>query len=216
MNILLADDEPAMLKIVATYFLQEDFAIFTAADGEEALAIFEQRHIDLAILDWMMPKLDGLALCREIKAFSPKTKVIMLTAKSQEDDEIMGLASGADDYLKKPYSPRVLLLRAKKLLNYQDSGLFGGMKIDRLAKKVYQGDRNLGLTKIEFELLDTLVRNEGLILSRGQLLDLVWGVDYEGDERTVDTHIRRLRAKIGERQIKTHRGLGYSLEVGQD
>ncbi|MRZ80211.1 response regulator [Paeniclostridium sordellii] len=211
MNILVADDELSMLKIIEAYLKKENFNVLTASDGEEALEKFYENKIDLAILDWMMPNIDGIEVCKQIKEKSD-TKVMMLTAKGQVDDEIDALNIGADDYIKKPFNPRLLIIRVKKLIGYNDIFKLKNLKVDLKQQKAFKEDKDLGLTKTEFELLKTLVNNKGSILPREKLLDLVWGMDYYGDLRTVDTHIRRLRSKIGEEYITTHRGLGYCLE----
>lgn len=211
MNILIADDEVSMIKILCAYFKKEGFNVFTAKNGEEALNVFYENKIDLAILDWMMPVIDGIEACKEIKENS-NTKVLMLTAKSQSEDEIEALNIGADEYVKKPFDPRVLIIRAKKLVNYKDTINIKDLKIDFESNKVFKGNDELLLTKKELELMRCLVNNKGIVLSRERLLDLVWGLDYDGDFRTVDTHIRRLRTKVGEDIIRTYRGLGYSLE----
>ncbi|CEO21866.1 response regulator transcription factor [Paraclostridium sordellii] len=211
MNILVADDELSMLKIIEAYLKKENFNVLTASDGEEALEKFYENKIDLAILDWMMPNIDGIEVCKQIKEKSD-TKVMMLTAKGQVDYEIDALNIGADDYIKKPFDPRLLIIRVKKLIGYNDIFKLKNLKVDLRQQKAFKDDKDLGLTKTEFELLKTLVNNKGSILPREKLLDLVWGMDYYGDLRTVDTHIRRLRSKIGEEYITTHRGLGYCLE----
>ena len=215
MNILIADDEISMLKILCAYFKKENFNVLTAKNGEEALDIFYENKIDLAILDWMMPVIDGIEVCKEIKENS-NTKVLMLTAKSQSEDEIEALNIGADEYIKKPFDPRVLIIRAKKLVNYKNTINIKDLKIDFSSNKVFKSSNELPLTKKELELMHCLINNKGIVLSREKLLDLVWGLDYDGDFRTVDTHVRRLRAKIGEDIIKTYRGLGYSLEDFND
>ncbi|WP_195947620.1 response regulator transcription factor [Paraclostridium bifermentans] len=215
MNILVADDELSMLKIIEAYLRKEGFNVFTASNGEEALDVFYKNKIDLAILDWMMPKIDGIEVCKEIKE-SSNIKVMMLTAKSQSDDEVDALNFGADDYVRKPFDPRILIIRSKKLMGYSDIVTIKNLKIDFKFTKAFKDNEDIGLTKTEFELLKCFINNKGVILSREKLLDLVWGMDYFGDFRTVDTHIRRLRTKIGENFIVTHRGLGYSLEENND
>ncbi|MGE6613651.1 response regulator transcription factor [Peribacillus sp. NPDC076916] len=210
MKVLIADDEKDMLKILKAYFEREGFHVFLAEDGEEALTIFYSNKINLAILDWMMPKANGLQVCKEIKSNSD-TKVLMLTAKSENEDELAALKIGADDYVRKPFHPGILLARAKKLLRKEKIVQLKDIKIDLEAKKIYKKEKNLNATKTEFELLRCFLNHKGSILTRKKLLDIVWGFDYFGEERTVDTHIRRLRDKIGEGVIKTHRGLGYSL-----
>ncbi len=209
-NILIADDEMDLLKILKVYFEKEGYTVFLAEDGEQALDIFYREKIDLAVLDWMMPHVSGMSVCKEIKQ-NGDTKVLMLTAKSEVEDELYALNIGADDYVKKPFHPGILLTRAKKLLKDDQCILFEDLKIDLQAKKVFKNDIDLYLTKKEMDLISCFIRNQGKILSRENLLITVWGIDYEGDDRTVDTHIRRLREKIGEELIQTHRGLGYSF-----
>lgn len=213
MKILIADDDPAIRKIIRLYFEKEQFQVTEAADGESALTLLFDRLFDLAILDWMMPKINGLQICREIHQQTLPVKTILLTAKSTVADELKGLTSGADDYLRKPFDPSILILRAKKLLKIQDLLIHQDISLNPLTKVVMKKGQELQLSKIEFELLWFLLKNKGMILSRDQLLLGVWGYDYEGDPRTVDTHINRLRAKIGEQLIFTHRGVGYCMEV---
>ncbi|EAZ85552.1 response regulator transcription factor [Lysinibacillus sp. FSL M8-0216] len=209
MNILIADDEVDMLKILQNYFQREGFTVFTATNGEEALTVFYQERIDLAILDWMMPKVDGMMVCREMKR-TQKIKVLMLTARDTGEDEFKALADGADDYVNKPFYPKVLIMRAKKLLQIEAIQQLHDVSFDVTSKRVWRAGTEIELTKTEFELLRIFSQNRRQILTRDQLLDLVWGLDYMGDPRTVDTHIRRLREKIGENIIQTHRGIGYS------
>ncbi|WP_061995305.1 response regulator transcription factor [Clostridium sp. ATCC 25772] len=211
MRVLIADDEKDMVKILDAYFKKEGFETILAYDGESALQLLSSNKVDLAILDWMMPQINGIEVCKYIKENSD-TKVLMLTAKVQNEDEIEALSCGADEYIKKPFDPRILIIRAKKLLDFSEGVRFKDLEINLKSKKVYRNNEHLNLTKIEFELLVCLMRNKGIILSREKLLDLVWGIDYEGDYRTVDTHVRRLRSKVGDEIIKTYRGLGYSLE----
>ncbi|WP_099191278.1 response regulator transcription factor [Tepidibacter mesophilus] len=211
MNILIADDEKSMLKILKAYFEKEGFNILLAEDGEEALDLFYNHEIDLAILDWMMPKVSGIDLCKEIKEKS-NIKVLMLTAKCENDSELKALNLGADEYIKKPFDPRILIIRAKKLLKEEKVVYVKELKVNFEAKKIFKNGRDLHVTKKEFDLMYCFLKNKGMILSRQKLLDLVWGIDYVGEDRTVDTHVRRLREKIGEDYIKTHRGMGYSLE----
>ncbi|WP_088041913.1 response regulator transcription factor [Bacillus sp. EAC] len=210
MNILIADDELDMLKILNAYFVKEGYQVFLAEDGEKALEVFYREKIDLAILDWMMPYCSGMNVCKEIKR-KGNTKVLMLTAKSEDEDELHALTIGADDYVKKPFHPGILLTRAKKLLKEDKQITVSDLKIDLQAKVVTKNEEILSLTKKEIELLSCFIRNQGKVLSREDLLSSVWGIDYDGDDRTVDTHIRRLREKIGEELIQTHRGLGYSF-----
>ncbi|RDY29355.1 DNA-binding response regulator [Romboutsia weinsteinii] len=211
MNILVADDELSMLKIIKAYLEKDSMTVLTAKDGQQALDLFYKNKVDLAILDWMMPNIDGIDVCKEIKENS-NTKVLMLTSKGLIDDEIEALNCGADEYIRKPFDPRVLMIRIKKLIGYSDALNIGKLKIDFRISKVHKGEEEIILTKTELELLKCFVNNKGMILSREKLLDIVWGMDYYGGLRTVDTHIRRLRAKLGDDVILTHRGLGYSLE----
>jgi two-component system, OmpR family, alkaline phosphatase synthesis response regulator PhoP len=199
-----------LLKILKVYFEKEGYTVFLAEDGEQALDIFYREKLDLAVIDWMMPHVSGVSVCKEIKQ-KGDTKVLMLTAKSEVEDELYALNIGADDYVKKPFHPGILLTRAKKLLKDDQSILFEDLKIDIQAKKAFKNEVDLNLTKKEMDLISCFIRNQGKILSRENLLMTVWGIDYEGDDRTVDTHIRRLREKIGEELIQTHRGLGYSF-----
>lgn len=211
MNILLADDEEAILKILKLYLGKEGFCCFLAKDGKEAQNIFYERVIDLAILDWMMPEITGIELCKEFKS-EKELKVIILTAKSQSDDELRGFIMGADDYIKKPFDPRIVVTRVKKLLKIGEELLWKDLRINYFGQKVYKNGLDLDLNNKEFLLFKYLFENKGIIVTREKLLNNIWGFDYQGDERTVDTHIRRLREKLGEAYIKTHRGMGYSLE----
>lgn len=211
MNVLIADDEIHMVKILSAYFQKEGFNTITAKDGEEALDLFHSNKIDLAVLDWMMPKVSGIDVCKYIKENSD-VNVLILTAKGQNEDEIEALNCGADEYIKKPFDPRILLIRAKKLMNFNDELNINDIKVNIEEKRGYKDGQALNLTNIEYKLLLTFVKNKDIILSRDKLIDLVWGMDYDGDYRTVDTHIRRLRSKIGEDIIKTYRGIGYSME----
>ncbi|MCE5168568.1 response regulator transcription factor [Paenibacillus profundus] len=215
MNILIADDEPHMLNIIKAYFDREGFRTYIAADGEAALNVFYSEAIDLAVLDWMMPKVSGIDICKEMKQ-RRGAKVLLLTAKGETEDELKALQSGADDYVRKPFDPRILMLRAKKLLQVEDGVRLGNLTVDMQGYKIYKNGRDIQATNKEFLLLKTFIEHKGRILTRQTLLDQVWGFDYFGDDRTVDTHIRRLREKIGEHFIKTHRGVGYSLEVPKE
>lgn len=212
MRILIADDEQQMLKILRAFLTKEGYEVDTAENGEEAFTKFQEQAYDLIILDWMMPKLDGLSVCKQIKAQSD-VKVMMLTAKNENEDEFAALQSGADDYIKKPFHPGVLIARIQRLLPDKGSLAFEDIVIDEQAKRILKNGQDVNATKTEYELLKALATRRGQILTRQQLLDHVWGYDYDGDERTVDTHIRRLRDKILSDAIRTHRGIGYSLEV---
>lgn len=211
MKVLIADDEQDMLKILKAYFEKEGFQTCIAKDGAEALQLFYHEKFDLAILDWMMPKINGISVCQEMKQQSD-IKVLLLTAKSEHEDELAALQSGADEYVKKPFHPGVLLTRAKKLLHQEEVIEVHDLKINMAKNKVYKNEKELDMTKTELDLIKCFLHHKGTILTREKLLNMVWGFDYFGEERTVDTHIRRLRRKIGEDIIRTHRGLGYSLE----
>lgn len=211
MNILIADDEELMLKILTAYFEKEGFKTFAAQDGEEALQLFYTQKIDLAILDWMMPQMDGIEVCRAIKRES-HAKVLLLTAKGEFEDELKALQAGADEYIRKPFDPRIVMLRAKKILKVDRKLVIKDLKIDMQGRKINKNDKELNLTKTEFDLIKCLIENKGKVLSRQLLLDSVWGFEFSGDERTLDTHIRRLRGKVGEETIRTHHGMGYSME----
>ncbi|NIK71720.1 response regulator transcription factor [Paenibacillus sp. BK720] len=215
MYLLLADDEPMMLQILQSYFMKEGFNVLTAGDGEEALELFYEHRVDLAVLDWMMPKVNGVEVCKEIKRVS-RTKVLLLTAKGEPEEELYALNAGADDYVPKPFDPRVLLARACKLLNGASQLRSDDLVVDMEAQKIYRDGNDVQATSKEFQIMKYLIQNKGQIVPRKMLLDLVWGFDYYGDDRTVDTHIRSLREKIGETRIKTFRGLGYSLEEHPD
>ncbi|MEH6944959.1 response regulator transcription factor [Bacillus sp. JJ722] len=210
MNILIADDEKHMVTILKTYFEKEGFRVFVALNGEEALEQFYSTKVDLAVLDWMMPKMSGLEVCREIKNVS-MTKVVMLTARSSNDDEFSALDIGADEYIRKPFDPRILILRVKKMLGTEKIVQIRNLKIDLQSMKVYKDRSEIVLSKKEFDLLRFLYENRGQVLTRNSLLSMVWGMDYLGEERSIDTHINRLRDKIGVNHIITHRGMGYSF-----
>ncbi len=219
-KILIADDESRMRKLVGDFLKREGYMVFEAGDGEEALEKFHEiNSIDLAILDVMMPKYDGWAVCREIRKNS-KIPIIMLTARSEETDELFGFELGADEYVTKPFSPKILVARVNALFRRieEDENIvnkYGDIKIDYSARRVFISDDVVQLSPKEYDLLEFLTRNKGKALSREQILNEVWGYDYYGDLRTVDTHIKRLRNKLGENRnfIKTVRGIGYRFEV---
>lgn len=211
MNVLIAEDNTDMRKVIKGYFDKEGFKTYLASDGDEAIDIMYYESIDIAIVDWMMPKTNGLEVIKEIKK-NFDCKILMLTAKSTTDDELKVLNLGADDYLRKPFDPRVLLTRSKKLLKCTKSIVIGDLELDLESKFVKKSDEIIRLASKEYELLLFLMKNKGMILSKDRILDCVWGYDYEGSDRTVDTHIRRVRQKIGDDHIKTHRGMGYSID----
>ena len=221
-SIMIVDDDERIRRILSDFLKREGFKITEAADGGAAISIFNENtaDFDLVILDVMMPVADGWTVLRHIKDTSPNTAVMMLTAKAEDGDQIYGFETGADDYVTKPISPVVLVARVKALLKRNlESKLSGKMDlgsvvIDELGRSVQSGGMQVDLSPKEFELLTYLASNRGIALSREQLLNAVWGYDYYGDLRTLDTHIKNLRAKLGDGgdMIKTVRGYGYKLE----
>lgn len=211
MRVLIAEDEYDMNKILCIYLKNEGYNIESVFDGKSALNILFEKSFDLVILDWMMPYIDGITICKKVRSYKIPIKIIMLTAKSETDNEFIGLSCGADDYIKKPFEPKVLLLRIKKLFHMENILSCGDISLNQETQIVKNMDVEIKLSKKEYELLLTLLLNQGMIWSREKLLDQVWGMDYIGEERTVDTHIRRLRSKIGQNYIITHIGLGYSM-----
>ncbi|ADG83477.1 response regulator transcription factor [Thermincola potens] len=218
-KILIADDEARMRKLVADFLKKEGYAIIEAADGRQALDLFYGNNdIDLIILDVMMPGYDGWTVCREIRK-SSQVPIIMLTARGEESDELFGFDLGADEYIAKPFSLKILAARIQALLrrvqNNRTVRSFDGLEIDEQGRYVYVDGEPVDLSPKEFELLLYLTENAGRALSREQILNAVWDYDYFGDVRTVDTHIKKLRLKLGEKSylIQTVRGLGYRFEV---
>ena len=217
-KILLVEDEDDLRHIVASYLRKENFTVIEAADGQEALDRFEEDDYCLLILDLMLPKRNGFEVCSHIRSQS-NVPILILTARDGELDELHGFHCGADEYIAKPFSPDILMARIKSLLKRCDLLMesevtIGDLRIDyRQRTAQYQGKRLL-LTPKEFDLLYYLVTNKNIALSREQILDAVWGMDYYGDTRTVDTHIKCIRAKLGEfgQSIKTIRKFGYKLE----
>ena len=224
-TVLVVDDEYRMRKLVGDFLRKAGFSVMEAEDGAMALALLSS-HISLVILDVMMPGMDGWETCRQIRQRSD-TPVIMLTARSEESDELQGFEVGADEYIAKPFSPQVLVARVKALLRRTQAGLerrqcgsgavYGRLYIAPEAHEVFWNGKLLDLTPKEYDLLCFLADNRGRALSRKQLLDQVWGYDYFGDGRTVDTHINRLRIKLGEASafVQTVRGWGYLFEVAE-
>ncbi|HEY5561313.1 MAG TPA: response regulator transcription factor [Clostridiaceae bacterium] len=220
-TILIVEDEDRMRRLVADYFKREGYQILEAVDGIEALRIFHEKKVSLVILDIMMPRLDGFEVCKNIRK-SSDIPIIIVTAKSEEDDKLMGFEFGADDYVTKPFSPKVLIAKSKALLKraegtaeYSSKISVEGLSIDELSHEVLVEGEEVSLSPKEYELLLFLIRNKGIVLSRDKLLDNVWGMDYFGDARTVDTSIKRLREKIKGKAdlITTIRGSGYRFEV---
>lgn len=221
-KILVVDDESRMRKLVKDFLVREDYEVLEAGDGEEALDIFyRERDIALMILDVMMPKLNGFEVCKEVRETS-KMPIIMLTAKGDENDELNGFDLGVDEYIAKPFSPKILVARVGAIL--RRSGMqtkeenvlsVGGITIDKEAHMVTVDGERIELSYKEFELLAYFLENEGIALSREKILNHVWNYDYFGDARTIDTHVKKLRAKIGSKgeYIKTIWGMGYKFEV---
>lgn len=214
MKILIAEDEPDMQRILRLYLLKAGYEVSVASDGQEAFDKLCAEPFDLLVTDWMMPKMDGIALCKEIRAYDlAPVKIIMLTAKDETQHEIHGLSCGADDYIRKPFDPNILLLRIKKLLQLEDVLCCGNLVLHLKSKSLFIDRKEVKLTQKEFKLLEMLLLNKGITVSREQLLNRVWGNDYEGDDRTLDTHIRRLRGKLGKEYISTFVGIGYRMEA---
>ncbi|MGM0508641.1 MAG: response regulator transcription factor [Fusobacteriota bacterium] len=216
MNVLIADDEKRLRILMRDYLKRENYNIFQAEDGQEALDIFFDNNIDVIILDIMMPKKSGWEVATEIRSLSD-VPILMLTAKGEEEDKLKGFKLGTDEYVTKPFSPKVLVARLKALLKragIDDKILkYGDLKIDMKADKVFSKDELIDLSPKEYKLLKVLTQNEGISLDRDTILNKVWGYNYFGDFRTVDTHIKRLRKKLGFDYIKTVRGIGYRFEV---
>ncbi len=215
-TILIVDDEMRMRRVIADYLRIKGYQTLEAADGVEALEVFYEKHPDLVILDVMMPKKDGWQVCREIRR-THQAPIIMLTARSEEADELLGFELGADEYVAKPFSLKILSARIEAILRRKSDTVSADpsrLRIDKLAREVYVDNTLVQLTYTEFELLEYLMTNKGVALSRDRILGNVWQYDYEGDARTVDTHIKKLRSKLGEvgNGIKTVRGIGYKFE----
>ncbi len=224
LKILVVDDESRMRKLVRDFLVREGYEVLEAGDGEEALDIFyREKDIALILLDVMMPKVNGWEVCREVRETS-KVPIIMLTAKSDESDELTGFDLGVDEYISKPFSPKILVARVGAILrrsghaageeNFLEAG---GIKIDKTAHLVTVDGERIDLSFKEFELLNYFMENQGIALSREKILNSVWNYDYFGDARTIDTHVKKLRAKIGQKgeYIKTIWGMGYKFEVEQ-
>ncbi len=222
-KILVVDDESRMRKLVRDFLTKSGYEVLEAGDGSEALDIFFDEHnsdIALLILDVMMPKMDGWQVCKEIRQYS-KVPIIMLTARSDERDELQGFELGVDEYISKPFSPKILVARVEAILRRTnqlgDDGKLeaGGIVIDKAAHQVTIDGQNIDLSYKEFELLSYFMENQGIALSREKILNNVWNYDYFGDARTIDTHVKKLRSKMGAKGdlIKTIWGMGYKFEV---
>ena len=222
LKILVVDDESRMRKLVRDFLVRQDYEVLEAGDGEEALDIFyREKDIALLILDVMMPKMNGWEVCREVRENS-KVPIIMLTAKSDESDELMGFDLGVDEYISKPFSPKILVARVEAILRRTnqigDSSQIkkaGLIVLDKTAHEVTIDGKSGELSFKEFELLEYFMDNQGIALSRERILNSVWNYDYFGDARTIDTHVKKLRSKLGKQgeYIKTVWGMGYKFEV---
>ncbi len=217
-KILVVDDESRMRKLVRDFLVKQGFEVSEAVDGEDALnQFYAQKDIALIILDVMMPKINGWDVCKEIRENS-KVPIIMLTAKGEEGDELQGFDIGADEYISKPFSPRILVARVEARRsggNEEEILEIGGISIDRLGHRVTVDGKELELSYKEFELLTYFIENKGIALSRERILNHVWNYDYFGDARTIDTHVKKLRSKLGAKgdHIKTIWGMGYKFDV---
>ena len=219
-KILVVDDDKEIVGAIKKRLEMEDYEIITAYDGLEAMDILMEQEVQLLIIDVMMPKMDGWQVCREIRVNS-KVPIIMLTARSEERDELQGFELGVDEYISKPFSPKILVARVNAILRRTlgntagDVIEAGDIKIDKAAHIVKINDKMIDLSYKEFELLSYFVENQGIALSREKILNNVWNYDYFGDARTIDTHVKKLRSKLGDRgeYIKTIWGMGYKFEV---
>ena len=216
-RILIVDDEEQIRNILRMYLIKDGYEVTEAEDGEKGLKLFYEKPFDLVILDVMLPKKDGWSILREIKKYT-ETPVMMLTARDDSEDEVFGFEMGADDYITKPFNNKVLLARIKALLKKTNTLMdniieIGGLVINDSSRSVKNSNGELELAPKEYELLMYLVKNNKIALSREKLLNEVWGYDFFGDDRTIDTHIKNLRKKIGKDAIKTVRGIGYKLDL---
>ena len=220
-TILVVDDESRMRKLIKDFLMQKGFSILEAGDGEEALKVFEEneKKIKLILLDVMMPKLDGWSVLRQIRQTS-KVPIIMLTARGEEQDELFGFELGVDEYISKPFSPKILVARVEAILKRSMGDTkqlkdYGGIVIDPEGRTVSVDGKLVEMSLREYELLKYLVDNENIALSRDKILNNVWNYDYYGDSRTIDSHIKKIRHKLGKKgkYIETMRGVGYKFEV---
>ena len=219
-KILVVDDEARMRKLVKDFLSIKGYIVLEAQDGEEALKVFDaNKDIKRILLDVMMPKMDGFEVLEAIRQYS-KVPVMMLTARSEERDELEGYKLGVDEYITKPFSPKILVARVEAVLRRtvgeaEDRLIAGAIEIDKVARSVYIDKKPVDLSFKEYELLTYFIENKGIALSREKILSSVWNYDYFGDARTIDTHVKKLRAKMGERgdYIKTVWGMGYKFEI---
>lgn len=219
-KILVVDDEARMRKLVKDFLSIKGYIVLEAQDGEETLKVFDaNKDVKLILLDVMMPKMDGFEVLEAIRQYS-KVPVMMLTARSEERDELEGYKLGVDEYITKPFSPKILVARVEAVLRRtvgeaEDRLIAGAIEIDKVARSVYIDKKPVDLSFKEYELLTYFIENKGIALSREKILSSVWNYDYFGDARTIDTHVKKLRAKMGERgdYIKTVWGMGYKFEI---
>ena len=219
-KILVVDDEARMRKLVKDFLSIKGYIVLEAQDGEEAIKVFDaNKDVKLILLDVMMPKMDGFEVLEAIRQYS-KVPVMMLTARSEERDELEGYKLGVDEYITKPFSPKILVARVEAVLRRtvgeaEDRLIAGAIEIDKVARSVYIDKKPVDLSFKEYELLTYFIENKGIALSREKILSSVWNYDYFGDARTIDTHVKKLRAKMGERgdYIKTVWGMGYKFEI---
>lgn len=221
-KILMVDDEARMRKLVKDFLSIKGYKVLEAEDGEAAVDIFfKEKDIDLIILDVMMPKMDGWEVCKTIRRYS-QVPIVMLTARSEERDELLGFELGVDEYISKPFSPKILVARVEAILRRKSAKTgevleLAGIRLDKDAHDVTVDGQTVDLSNKEFELLAYFMENQGMALSREKILNNVWNYDYFGDARTIDTHVKKLRSKLGPKgdMIKTIWGMGYKLEVDE-
>ncbi len=222
-RVLVVDDEPLIVQMLQIALTYEKFEVSVARDGFEAIQQANQTKPDLVILDWMMPNMDGLEVCRKLRA-AGDVGILMLTARGEDEDQVLGLESGADDYLIKPFTLPVLLAHMKAILrrkgiNLQSTLRAGTLALDRLTRKVTRGERDIDLTPREFDLLEMLIGHPRQVFSREAILNRVWGYDYFGDTNVVDVYVRYLREKLGDEErtlIRSIRGVGYTLDPSNE
>jgi len=221
LKVLVVDDESRMRKLVKDFLMKKDFEVIEAENGAKAVDLFfDEKDVDLIILDVMMPKMDGWEVCREIRNFS-QVPIIMLTARADERDELLGFELGVDEYISKPFSPKILvarveaILRRTNIITPEDVICVGSIELNKAAHLVNVDGEAVELSFKEFELLTYFIENQGIALSREKILNSVWNYDYFGDARTIDTHVKKLRSKLGDKgdYIKTIWGMGYKFEV---
>ncbi len=222
LTVLVVDDESRMRKLIKDFLIQKNYNILEAEDGEKALKVYEENkeRIDLILLDVMMPKLDGWSVLRNIRQENKKLPIVMLTARSEEQDELFGFELGVDEYITKPFSPKILVARVEAILKRakpesKELKSYDGIVIDNEGRTVTVDDKPIELSFREYELLKYLLDNENIALSRDKILNTVWNYDYYGDSRTIDSHIKKIRHKLGKKgkHIQTIRGIGYKFEI---